>query len=1088
MIFLSSTVDDMQDERNAITEVVSTLQQQISRCEYFPARTESPKEVCLEVARNCDIFLGIYKKRYGFVPKENNPENISVTHMEYIEAKKSNRKICIFISAQKEAEKDLTEFLDTVKNFSKGHFVKTYHNIDELKYLIAQSLYNLKNIPSLTENEKKAIEDFMPDVKKYRESILQRYEFNSIKGIARKFHVITYKIDDLYIPPELSRYADKKKSEDEMYFSELAFRSFPPLDASMSELEHFLTTEKKVSNLITTGIDIKIKLEAKTPLVILGEPGSGKSTLLKILACKVVDDTPTIPFFIQIRDFIQYVNQHKDDSIIEFLKNQHNDLNLSNNFFNQQLVTGSCLILFDGLDEVWNLKDRNHVNNIIEKFCSMWSSHNKIIITSRFSGYEQNPLSGNLEILKLVSFNYSKITSFVENWNIILSKSSGTYEQTNIEKITSEITSVIFSSEELTELAKNPLLLLIICLVYSNSGSVPEIKSGLYRTLVDTLLAAWEKSKGIELDKFGQRDFEELFKEIAFYMFVNKKTELTLDELFRVITKQLNLMGLTDCTNIDIENLINYFEDRTGILINNGSGIFSFYHLSFLEYFAALKIASNFDVNKMYEFFKDDLHTTHNSEIISFLTASIDTRINTSKFLEMILNTKTDYEDIHLLDFLLIIKSLISGALITDEFKKIIFSKIAKEWNERRHVDNTFFHMISQLIRTPYKNDLNILWRQKCNENDRNYIVPYISSNLIFQNQNFDKFSEYWAKQDELDKKYESSWAINLLDLVKRDLDNKQFIFFLEHFEEIKSEPISSLLIFDMAKRTVNDKNLEKWYFEKMKKTSDMQMCMFIRYSSIINQAKYDEVLKYGLTHIKSEQYLKELKNFDMRNTVTRIDFQQQVLDKLIDKNIDKNIEKKDEEMLGSWILSQSIFDFYDKQFVQKLIEILEKLPSKYTILAFRIYDVFDHLVQKTNDFSTIIKSIFESDAEKFQRWQNFSLAVKLRLYSPDDDTKKKLIGNVRNKTLYEVHRRKDFSLLIEYFDYDDEVKKLVEDIIYDDKVGYNALIELSRHPEHAVSLLKKLICFYNETDSKELLQGILESIRIGIATRSKNK
>src|SRR3989344_3699437 len=134
VIFLSSTVDDMQEERNAVSEVIIALKQKISRCEFFAARTESPEQVCLNEATNCDIFVGIYKDRYGFVPTENNHELFSVTEMEYNAAKKAKKPILIFI--HKDAtnrDSQLDFFLKKISHFSKGHFRKEFQDKNELK-------------------------------------------------------------------------------------------------------------------------------------------------------------------------------------------------------------------------------------------------------------------------------------------------------------------------------------------------------------------------------------------------------------------------------------------------------------------------------------------------------------------------------------------------------------------------------------------------------------------------------------------------------------------------------------------------------------------------------------------------------------------------------------------------------------------------------------------------------------------------------------------------------------------------------------------------------------------------------------------
>ncbi len=143
----------MKEERDAVTGVLMTMQHEISRSEFFPAMSETPEKACLNEARKCDIFLGIYKNRYGYVPQENNPSRASVTEMEYDEAKKYGRDRLIFKhSDDKNREKLLSDFLTRIGNFSKGVFIAEFNNPDELKYRVLHALvFHLETVLSSDE-------------------------------------------------------------------------------------------------------------------------------------------------------------------------------------------------------------------------------------------------------------------------------------------------------------------------------------------------------------------------------------------------------------------------------------------------------------------------------------------------------------------------------------------------------------------------------------------------------------------------------------------------------------------------------------------------------------------------------------------------------------------------------------------------------------------------------------------------------------------------------------------------------------------------------------------------------------------------
>src|SRR5438105_3909008 len=115
--FISSTIQDMRPERDAVTEVMNTLKQEISRSEFFVASERSSKEICIQEAGSSDIFIGIYKNCYGSIPTDDNPNNYSVPEMEYNVARENNKRILIFISSEeKDRDQHLREFLEKIQN------------------------------------------------------------------------------------------------------------------------------------------------------------------------------------------------------------------------------------------------------------------------------------------------------------------------------------------------------------------------------------------------------------------------------------------------------------------------------------------------------------------------------------------------------------------------------------------------------------------------------------------------------------------------------------------------------------------------------------------------------------------------------------------------------------------------------------------------------------------------------------------------------------------------------------------------------------------------------------------------------------
>jgi len=133
-VFISSTMDDLQEERMAVADAINKkIFWEAKYAESFTARTESPREVCLEEVRDSHIYIGIFKDRYGYIPSLNNPRGYSAAILEYYEAEKKKMPIFIFIDKNdNKRESKLIEFIKVITDFDKGHWRKEYSTTDEL--------------------------------------------------------------------------------------------------------------------------------------------------------------------------------------------------------------------------------------------------------------------------------------------------------------------------------------------------------------------------------------------------------------------------------------------------------------------------------------------------------------------------------------------------------------------------------------------------------------------------------------------------------------------------------------------------------------------------------------------------------------------------------------------------------------------------------------------------------------------------------------------------------------------------------------------------------------------------------------------
>jgi Domain of unknown function (DUF4062)/Tetratricopeptide repeat len=88
-VYLSSTVADLKRERRAVMDwLVAARHQPVHS--YLP-NSESVRDSCLEDVDSCDLYVLIVGHRYGFQPAEDNPQGLSITHLEFRRAGQSGK-------------------------------------------------------------------------------------------------------------------------------------------------------------------------------------------------------------------------------------------------------------------------------------------------------------------------------------------------------------------------------------------------------------------------------------------------------------------------------------------------------------------------------------------------------------------------------------------------------------------------------------------------------------------------------------------------------------------------------------------------------------------------------------------------------------------------------------------------------------------------------------------------------------------------------------------------------------------------------------------------------------------------------------
>lgn len=154
-VFISSTFIDLVDHRKIVATAIERMNLGVGRMEVLGAKPIEPQTACLSLVDDCDLFVGIYAHRYGFVPEGS---SISITESEYEYAKKKNKKIFCFILDDDHpwrpkfieegiGKEGLREFKNKIK---KELTVDFFTTPEDLAYKVSTSLSNhLSHSPNI---------------------------------------------------------------------------------------------------------------------------------------------------------------------------------------------------------------------------------------------------------------------------------------------------------------------------------------------------------------------------------------------------------------------------------------------------------------------------------------------------------------------------------------------------------------------------------------------------------------------------------------------------------------------------------------------------------------------------------------------------------------------------------------------------------------------------------------------------------------------------------------------------------------------------------------------------------------------------
>lgn len=338
-------------------------------------------------------------------------------------------------------------------------------------------------------------------------------------------------------------------------------------------------------------------------LMVLGKPGSGKTTFLQHLVIECNQgrfQANRVPIFIRLKNFADYARDKGDFRLLNYISREFFSCGISEQEVTEALLNqGRGLILLDGLDEVPEQDDREVVKQI-RQFSEDYYQ-NQFVITCRIAASKYRFMQENFTPVEVADFNSEQIKSFAKKWFVAVAKHHQEEGLAKAEKFLKQLNRP--ENQQIRELAVTPILLNLVCLVFQARADFPSNRAKLYEQGLDILLVKWDEARGIQRDEVYRNlsvlRKKQLLSQVAAITFEKGDYFFEQDKIQQLIADYLYTLPDTktkpDEVQMSSKGVLKAIEAQHGLLVERAREIYSFSHLTFQEYFTAIKFVASFE-------------------------------------------------------------------------------------------------------------------------------------------------------------------------------------------------------------------------------------------------------------------------------------------------------------------------------------------------------------------------------------------------------------------------------------------------------------------------------------------------------------
>jgi energy-coupling factor transporter ATP-binding protein EcfA2 len=541
-VVISSTARDLPDHRKEVMDACLRQGMFPIMMEHLPASDAEAISASLKMVDEADIYVGVFAYRYGYIPKDKNTKQISITEMEYNRAVKRKIPRCIFVMDKShpitaddmdiENAAKLKVFKERVQRENIVNFYKSpadlranvinslsqYREMVSQLSLIQQTLEQQAHPSIVSETELRDIEA------KYRQMVIGNFENLDFKGQIDTAEPLLLPLEKIYVQlravtnvPEHDEFTpEERRLLRALEEAERGESHIQPVELREAQLHIDALRRERWTKDRQERFPIAKALQSpeRHGLVILGDPGSGKSTLLKFLALVFARGSTAVaehlkitgaeslrlPIFAPLAFYDECLNSDKTLTLDDFLTRyyEHEAYPGLTPLFRQALATGRALVLLDGLDEVVKEDRRQFVSEQASSFIRrILGQGNRVLLTSRIYGYSTSRLSIDIPHVTVLDFQREDIAIFARQFNKALAEWEyqslpPDQRQSRAQDEERQLLDEIYSNPAVERLAANPLMLSMLALLRRKVGRLPQKRIKLYAQYLEALIERWE--------------------------------------------------------------------------------------------------------------------------------------------------------------------------------------------------------------------------------------------------------------------------------------------------------------------------------------------------------------------------------------------------------------------------------------------------------------------------------------------------------------------------------------------------------------------------------------------------------------------